>query len=139
VLFSHRKGLEPVRKAIQLDSIDYELRVGLWNGLTLVYWNQVDGSISYSVATYSDLYSAVRRLWLNYFKKPIDTLDDYWPNTLKELRDYFFKCPWNKLYDFIEFVANNFPGVSKVLTLRTLVLSITLTQSSNVNRPPIVL
>jgi len=48
------------------------------------------------------------RLWINYFKKPIDTMDDWWPDTYKYLRECFYNCKWNEIYDFIEFIANNF-------------------------------
>ncbi len=53
----------------------------------------------------------LKRLWHNYFKYPIDTLSDYWPNTYKEIREYFFNCKWYEVYDFIEFIANNYPDV----------------------------
>jgi hypothetical protein len=51
----------------------------------------------------------VRRLWRDHFKKPIDTLKDSWGDIPSQIRRYFFKCKWNKVYDFIEFVANNYP------------------------------
>jgi hypothetical protein len=47
-------------------------------------------------------------LWFNYFQKPLDQLDDDWTETLKQLREYFFECEWFEVYDFIEFVGNNY-------------------------------
>jgi len=44
-------------------------------------------------------------MWHSYFKKPIDTLSYDWARTYKEIREYFFKCKWYEVYDFIEFVA----------------------------------
>lgn len=32
-LFSQRKGLKPVKSVMQIDSMDSDLRNGLWNGL----------------------------------------------------------------------------------------------------------
>jgi hypothetical protein len=48
------------------------------------------------------------RLWFNYFKKPLDNLDNKWTKVLEQLRHYFFECEWFEIYDFIEFVANNY-------------------------------
>ena len=31
MLFSQRKGLKPVKKEIQIDNMDDDLRIGLWN------------------------------------------------------------------------------------------------------------
>ncbi len=50
-----------------------------------------------------------RRIWLSYFKIPVDTLRDYWPEVYKSIRNYFFGCAWNEAYDFVEFVASNYP------------------------------
>lgn len=36
-------------------------------------------------------------------------MSDYWDDTYKEIRRYFFSCEWNEVYDFIEFIANNYP------------------------------
>lgn len=49
------------------------------------------------------------QLWFHYFKKPLDTLNNNWLVVLESLREYFFKCYWHEVYDFIEFVADNFP------------------------------
>ncbi|MDQ6983022.1 MAG: hypothetical protein Q9M08_08495, partial [Mariprofundus sp.] len=49
-----------------------------------------------------------KHLWFNYFKKPLDNLDDDWNKVLAYLRRYFFECEWHEAYDFIEFIAINF-------------------------------
>lgn len=105
-LFSQRKGIKPVKSVMQVDSMDTELRNGLWNALTIFYWSQVkDNRISY----YKELSAFFKILWHNYFKRPIDTLTDYWPDTYKETREYFLNSNWYEVYDFIEFIANNYP------------------------------
>lgn len=105
-LFSQRKGIKPVKSIIQEDNMDEDLRNGLWNALTIFYWNRVeDESISY----YKEINILFTRIWINYFKRPLDTLDDYWPHTYKEIRGYFFNSKWYEVYDFIEFIANNYP------------------------------
>lgn len=49
-----------------------------------------------------------RKLWLNYFKYPLDELKDDAEKVLFQLRKYFFNCEWYELYDFIEFLTNNY-------------------------------
>jgi hypothetical protein len=41
-LFSQRKGLKPVKSVMQVDSMDDDLRNGLWNALTVYYWSKVE-------------------------------------------------------------------------------------------------
>jgi hypothetical protein len=38
----------------------------------------------------------------------LDKLDNNWRHDLEELRQYFFACKWHEVYDFIEFVSNNY-------------------------------
>jgi hypothetical protein len=40
--FSQRMGLTPVRKALQIDSMDGDLRIGLWNVLEEVFWRHLN-------------------------------------------------------------------------------------------------
>ena len=104
--FSQRKEIKPVKSVMQIDSMDIDLRNGLWNALTLNYWDQVIVDfISHDKA----LEILFKSVWQNYFKQPIDTIDNFWVNTHQEIRKYFFNCEWNEVYDFIEFMANNFP------------------------------
>ena len=86
--------------------MDTELRNGLQNALTIFYWGQVK---SKWVTDYKKINILLKILRHNYFKKPIDTLRDYLPDTYKEIREYFFDCKWYEVYDFIEFIANNYP------------------------------
>jgi hypothetical protein len=39
--FSERMGFKPVKDIIQINSMDDDLRNGLWNVLTIYYWNNV--------------------------------------------------------------------------------------------------
>ena len=106
-LFSQRKGIKPVKSVMQVDSMDSDLRNGLWNALTIFYWNQVEeGQL---ISNYKNIDTLFKILWFNYFKQPIDTLNNYWPDTYKKIREYFFKVQWYEVYDFIEFIANNYP------------------------------
>lgn len=108
-LFSQRMGLKPMKRIIQKDLIDDNLKNGLWNVLIVNYWSMIPEQEFISKCAGLDVLT--NRLWVSYFKKPLDTLDDWWPDTYKYLRKYFYSCEWNEIYDFIEFIANN--GIDK--------------------------
>lgn len=115
--FSQREGIEPVRAVMQVDSMDDDLRSSLWNALDICYWRRVQGSPISGYSLYydenKDMKSLVMALWMRHFKRPLDTLNLYvWHPTRSEIREYFFGCKWNKAYDFIEFVVNNYPDDS---------------------------
>jgi len=107
-LFSYRKGIKTPKVDMQIDYMDQDLKNGLWNALTIFYWDQVK-THGYSYMQYHKKISIlVQRLWIEYFKQPVDTLDSRWNIVYKEIRTYFFQCNWNEVYDFIEFIANNY-------------------------------
>ena len=109
-LFSHRKGLKKVRTAVQVDSIDNELRNRLWNVLDFYYWKYGRAP---NDAIMSDTQSFLNTLWHNYFKKPVDALHWRWSTNHETLRRYYFNCKWYEIYDFIEFTAKNYPDEKK--------------------------
>jgi hypothetical protein len=99
--FSERKGLKPIKNVIQTDDMDQDLRIGLWNALTLFYWEDVD-------QRWGQLSQLWRSIWLNYFKYPVDAIPADWLKIHSVLRKYFFGCRWYEAYDFLEFVPSNF-------------------------------
>jgi hypothetical protein len=106
-LFSERKRIKKPRTTIQLDSMDHELRNGLWDMVTSYYLFKLRGSYVDAVPEIRDL---VFLIWHEYFKKPIDTVADWGTKDYAQIREYFFGCPWNEVYDFIQFVANRYNG-----------------------------
>ena len=101
--FSRRKGLKPVKSLIQVDSMDEDLRNGLWNALTIYYWNKIKPKslgIRYVMYLSNDKNVEIlcKRLWLSYFKKPIDTLHREWGVVHTEIRNNFFSCQWYEVY-----------------------------------------
>jgi hypothetical protein len=116
VRFSERYGYKKVCELIQIDSIDDPLRNALWSLLCIHIWDNVH----YTSGVYIcngyylsnelnfELKTLCQRLWFSYFKNSLDQLDDNWEMVFKEIRVYFFKCEWYEVYDFIEFVAENY-------------------------------
>ncbi len=112
--FSQRLGIAPIDKLAQRESIDEELRSSLWSALCIFYWDTylAPRNVMYGRSDYvreSNMHPLIASLWLNYFKSPIDTIDEYWEDCRSRLRKYFFKASWHEVYDFIEFVAYNGP------------------------------
>ncbi|MEN6621563.1 MAG: hypothetical protein ABFD50_08460 [Smithella sp.] len=118
--FSQRIGITPVVKAIQVGSMDQDLRNSLWSILTAFYWESFnrrkwdsmgDRADYISGSNLDGLFSA---LWLHYFKKPIDTIPTYYYDKgLEVLRAFFFKADWYEVYDFVEFVSAYGPRESR--------------------------
>jgi hypothetical protein len=107
-LFSQREGFKPVRSTLQLSSMEHELRSRLWDLVTLNYWANVHGINLDEDNNYS-MKALVQRIWHRYFKQPIDTISWDWRQVQSQIRTYFFKCDWNEVYDFIEFVSAESP------------------------------
>ena len=82
-----------------------DLRNSLWNALQVFYW--ADGP--YEVKQRPRLDFLLHFLWRDFFKKPVDDIPKYWNYVHRDLKNWFSKAPWNEVYDFVEFVANNSP------------------------------
>jgi AbiJ N-terminal domain 4 len=107
--FSQRKGLKPVIEVLQVDAMTPELRNSLWNALDIRLWS-VNGFVYGSSGYAGAIDDFSRLLWFQYFKKPMDQRPgNGHPNRgamiLKVIRDEFFSCAWNEVYDFLEFVV----------------------------------
>lgn len=108
-LFSQRKGLKPVKSVIQVDSMDSELRNGLWDIFHLYGWPE--SHEIYRITVSPEAYNLSISLWHGHLKEPIDTMYRRSKSeVLSILRKRFFDGEWYDVYDFIEFVASNYPG-----------------------------
>lgn len=108
MLFSQRKGIKPLNKVIQIDTIDGELRNGLWNALDVMVWGQYKTKPHpYTSFKYSNLYPLFIQYWLTLLKIPIDNMPSDFRDAKDLIRDYFYKCEWHEVYDLIDFTATN--------------------------------
>ena len=108
-LFSQRQGLKPVKCELQIKDMDADLRSKLWNLFQIQYWDRARDD-DLASATNSENLVYLKRLWHEYFKRPIDTVPYSWRKAYAELRNYFFNCAWNEVYDFIESSAKKHPN-----------------------------
>jgi len=101
---------------MQLESLDRETRNRLWSLLKVYIWDRWNRDINYNHDAKS-LDNLLIRLWFRYFKEPIDTkppLHFVGPANGKKslydiLRDYFFRCLWNEVFDLVEFIIGDWP------------------------------
>lgn len=108
VRFSERYGFKSVREVIQVDSMDDALRSGVWSIIKMHVWDHVERpKYGYNLVDGHNHYvvDLLKKLWLNYFKYPLDTLGDSWATVQPGLRKHFFGCQWYEVYDFVEFIA----------------------------------
>lgn len=102
--FSERMGLKSKKLEMQIKSMDDDLRIGLWNVLSVCYWDPFLQTNGYD----SDTQNLILNLWMNHFKEPFDLCPPDFNQTLSLIRTrFFFKASWNEVYDFIEFISLN--------------------------------
>jgi hypothetical protein len=108
-LFSQRKGITPLKKPDQLNTIDGDLKNSLWNAIDINLWHSIntDPYGSGNNARKFDLLFSL--YWLYLFKEPIDTRPKNFESCIQPLRNYFFQCKWHEVYDFIEFTLKYCP------------------------------
>jgi hypothetical protein len=107
--FSERFNFQPIKTQLQIDSIDSDLRNSLWTLLHETFLELDDNDYSPSKPKFSNV---CFRLWIDFFKYPIDTLSLYSNGlVMKEsfsnfLRKWFFNAKWFEVYDLLDFLAN---------------------------------
>lgn len=101
--FSERMGLKPARSMLQIDDIDQPLRVALYNllyGITSGSWYRRDGNEGTGYVT-------SKIVWTEFFRKPIDSFNEYPAYFADELKVFVDRRPWYEVYDLLEFCAVN--------------------------------
>ncbi len=101
--FSQRMGLKPVKNIIQEGSMDDDLRSSLWNVVYTKIW------VRSMASPQIDFQPFIDDIWIYFFKYTVDQAPKINNNALGTIKTYFFSCKWNEVYDFIQFIANNFP------------------------------
>jgi len=108
--FSERNKYKP-KKDIQFESIDIELRTGLWNVLTECFWERIDIDPSSSFLGGPDyirqgpIVAILSAAWVDFFKKAKDIFPNKRSELIGILRSYFFEGKWFEIFDFMEFMA----------------------------------
>ncbi len=108
-LFSHKYGYKPVKRIMQVQSMDDDLRNSLWNAVYIFYLKSLNMQYVLDSTANKLMNIFCIFLWRDYFKKPVDTIPKMCYETIEYLREYFFSCEWNEVYDFLQFLAYNYP------------------------------
>jgi hypothetical protein len=103
-LFSRRYGYVPGRSIIQLDSIDEELRVELWNIIYVLFFS---GNIHTSVdATGADL-AMLRAIWRDFFRAPLDDMHHWVSTFANQTKEWVVQGDWFRVYDLLDLLVKN--------------------------------
>ena len=106
--FSQRIGKKPASKELQIESMDKDLKNGLWNVVKkFIILDNPYFQNSY-IITYHDFGVLFNFFWKDYLKKTIDTAPTDLSEQNYKIKYYFFKGEWNEVFDIIEFIAQNF-------------------------------
>lgn len=104
--FSQRIGKSPMKKLAQIDSIDNELRTSLWNAIVVNYINRSIDKRYYGYSIDSSIYPFFVKCWENNLIEPVDEIPQYFSDTVKYLKKYFFNSKWYKSLELIEDIVN---------------------------------
>ena len=110
--FSERYGYKPVREIIQKESIDQDLKNGLWNAISECIFNAYSRPYLArgNIISGSNLESFFKSLFHSHFKKRIDQIPYSIESTIAEIDTLFFKTyKWYEIYNFIEACIEYFP------------------------------
>lgn len=102
--FSETYGYKPV-KAMQVDSMDADLRNSLWNASVIYYLNSLNASESSFIHLADWVNELVISLWINFFKAPIDSMANLRGVIFMDIKTRFSYLEWYEVYDFIQFLA----------------------------------
>lgn len=99
--FSERYGFKPVRETFQIEDMDDDLRVGIWNSLLATCFKN-DYNVYWFDHSFTDFCT---KIWIHFLKRKVNELPEEWYFFVKEIEDFLFGCKWYEVYDFIEFIA----------------------------------
>lgn len=108
--FSQRIGKTQIKTQLQIESMDQELKNSLWSVCQMFFLNTIKSKYRISESLFDRFFKS---LWFNFFKLPLDNLDDISLNTYERIRKWFFEWEWYKVYDFIEFVSQSDSLINK--------------------------
>ncbi len=102
--FSERIGIEKGREVIQLESMDDDLRVALFN---LVH-DAIQDTWYYN-GKRGQGYAAARRLWTDLWHRSVDDFPATPDGFIGWVKPAVLKRAWNAVYDLVEFLHKALP------------------------------
>lgn len=108
--FSQRIGKVAVSKQMQVESLDDELKNGLWSGIKMAILDKLNRT-GYGQTEYNIFCTM---LWLNYFKLPFDRIPDDEYECEQFIRKTFFNGQWYESYDLLEYILSTNSAIPKL-------------------------
>ncbi len=107
--FSERMGINKPKVNLQKEGIDIHLRNGIWNYLVMnIFDNFTDFPSMQEMHLDQENRRFIRSLWINFFKSTIDTCPSPISAFKRMIRNWFFDANWEQIYDFLEFVIQEY-------------------------------
>lgn len=110
--FSERRGLK-LKSTLQTDSMTFALRTALWSVIHDVYLARLERDPLYRTPSRfrsmpeNQRFALIRDLWNRHLCNLPETLGETYAEGVDKIRNYFFSCMWNEVYDLLEFIANS--------------------------------
>lgn len=101
--FSQSMGIESQVKHLQHDSMDSDLKNGLWNAIKLRVLDRLSRNRDNRRQSGFDEFCEL--MWHNYFKLPVDMISDNYRKSEEFIRDRFYKGEWYNAYNMVQWVA----------------------------------
>lgn len=112
--FSERMGIVEPRDVLQLDGMDGNLRIALFNRLYGFFNTTWEGAAPFLPVEasgrygYADASNTAVSIWTDHWKRPMDE----WPGGrsyfLQDLKEYVMESQWNRVYDLVEFILDDY-------------------------------
>ncbi len=104
--FSERIGKKKPKVDIQIDSMDIELRNGIYNVLYVFIFNPVKNEYSYhGYLDQSGFYGLAIQIWTNFLKESLDELPSSKNQFVKHLQEEYKQWDYLQIYDFLSFLV----------------------------------
>ena len=102
--FSERIRKRKPKAKLQLDSMDDDLRTGLWNVVYFFIFKNI--STNSQGYIFGDKWQYFfNDIWVHFYKKPIDEISYHKWDLEHFFKDWFFKVSCFDIYDFIDYLA----------------------------------
>ncbi|GAB2868807.1 AbiJ-NTD4 domain-containing protein [Hymenobacter ruber] len=107
--FSERIGKREPKMAIQTDTMDIELKNGIWNMINMHIISDVRKEFYLKDSKFSLFFHG---LYFSFFKEPVDTMNKFGESNADLFRRRFFSWDALDVYDFLDFAASSplYPG-----------------------------
>jgi hypothetical protein len=94
--FSDRLGITKPKSILQTESIDDDLRNGLWQACIESYFRYYDYDVQYI--------DIMGKVFVDFFKLSTDRVPSDQFDGIQYVRKWFYKAQWWEVYNFIEFL-----------------------------------